>query len=318
MPIVDIMPSVDTAPGAIVGQGSLSVENRQLLYRQKLQRVLNNLPPFSPILNRLLASLAKEDVRFSDLAVLIEKDTVLSGHVLRLVNSAAMARRNRINSISHAVSVLGLVRLRNFLLSLSIARLWQNTRTIPPFNMADFNLHGAAVALMSDLLAQHGRCDYPEGAFLAGLLHDYGKLLIASALPEQFTQIYKLVLNDGMSLIDAEREITGFTHPELSAMTLKSWHIPDEIIRGVEYHHQPDLEEELFPDGHKGVLLSRVVFAANSAVRHLGISVINIDGPTEPSAANAQATLEMLGYRDSAAKIIEEFNAEYDAIRSFF
>ena len=316
------MPSIDAVSSSISDGAVLSVENRQLLYRQKLQRVLNNLPPFSPILNRLLASLAHEDVRFSDLASLIEKDTVLSGHVLRLVNSAAMARRSRINSISHAVSVLGIVRLRNFLLSLSIARLWQNTRTIPPFNMAAFNLHGAAVALMSDLLAQHTHCDYPEGAFLAGLLHDYGKLLIASALPEQFTQIYKLVINEQFSLVDAEREVTGYTHPELSAMTLRTWHLPDEIIRGVEFHHQPDLEEEYYKSNGgasgSGVLLSRLVFAANSAVRHLGISVLNVDGPTEPSPANAQATLEMLGFRDAAPRILEEFNTEYDAIKSFF
>ncbi len=193
----------------------MNAENRQLLYRQKLQRVLNNLPPFSPILNRLLGSLASDDVRFSDLAGLIEKDTVLSGHVLRLVNSAAMARRSRINSISHAVSVLGLVKLRNFLLSLSIARLWQSTKTIPPWSMAQFNLHGAAVALMSDMLAQHAPCHYPEGAFLAGLLHDYGKLLIAAALPEEFLKIQRAMHDGSMSMIACERDIIGFTHPEL-------------------------------------------------------------------------------------------------------
>ncbi len=296
----------------------INAENRQLLFRQKLQRVLNNLPPFSPILNRLLSSLASEDVRFSDLASLIEKDTVLSGHVLRLVNSAAMARRSRINSISHAVSVLGLVRLRNFLLSISIARLWQSTRTIPPWSMAKFNLHGAAVALMSDLMAQNTHCHYPEGAFLAGLLHDYGKLLIVAALPDQFSEIVKMVREAGGSLSECESEVIGFTHAELSAMTLKAWHLPEDIVRGVEFHHKPDEEAKSLPEPVKGMLLGRIVFAADAVVHHLGIHVISTDGPQEPSRENALAALEGLGFSSSALKILETFDTEYDAIRSFF
>ncbi|WP_031499799.1 HDOD domain-containing protein [Bryobacter aggregatus] len=296
----------------------LSVENKQLLYRPKLQRVLNNLPAFSPILNRLLASLASEDVRFSELASLIEKDTVLSGHVLRLVNSAAMARRSRINSISHAVSVLGIVRLRNFLLSLSIARLWQSTRTQTPWSMAKFNLHGAAVALMADLLAQHCDCSYPEGAFLAGLLHDYGKLLIAAALPEQFLEILKLSSEEESSLIDCERKVTGFTHAELSAMTLKAWNLPEDIVRGVEFHHQPEEEAALLATPVKGILLGRLIFIADVIAHHLGLHVLPAEGPAQPSRANALAALEMFGFHAVAPKLLEQFDTEYDAIRAFF
>ena len=297
---------------------AMNAENRQILYRQKLQRVLNNLPPFSPILNRLLGSLAKEDVRFSDLAGLIEKDTVLSGHVLRLVNSAAMARRSRINSISHAVSVLGLVRLRNFLLSLSIARLWQSTKTNPPWSMAQFNLHGAAVALMSDILAQNTHCQYPEGAFLAGLLHDYGKLLIAAALPDQFNQIMKIFQEGQVTLIDCERELIGFTHPELSAMTMKAWNLPEEIVRGVEYHHQPDEEEKVLSEATNGMLLGKIVFTADAVVRNLGLHVITIPGQPEASREIALSTLEALGFASTATKILEEFEVEFEAIKSFF
>jgi HD-like signal output (HDOD) protein len=296
----------------------MTLENRQILFRQKLQRVLNNLPPFSPILNRLIGSLASEDVRFSDLASLIEKDTVLSGHVLRLVNSAAMARRSRINSISHAVSVLGLVRLRNFLLSLSIARLWQSTKTIPPWSMAQFNLHGAAVALLSDLLAQNCRCQYPEGAFLSGLLHDYGKLLIAAALPEQFTEIVKMVLEGKGTQIECEYEVTGFTHPELSAMTLKAWHLPEDIVRGVEFHHMPDEEEKILLEAPNGILLSRIVFIADSVARDLGLHVAALEGPIEPSRDKALETLEALGFGGTSSTILETFEVEYEAIRAFF
>lgn len=315
------MPFAQKELGKILPPASSSVmtaENRQMLFRQKLQRVLNNLPPFSPILNRLIGSIASEDVRFSDLASLIEKDTVLSGHVLRLVNSAAMARRSRINSISHAVSVLGLVRLRNFLLSLSIARLWQSTKTIPPWSMAEFNLHGAAVALLSDLLAQNCHCQYPEGAFLAGLLHDYGKLLIAAALPEQFNEIVQMVLEGKGTQTECEREVTGFTHPELSALTLRAWQLPEDIVRGVEFHHMPDEEEKFLPAPANGILLSRIVFTADSVARNLGLHIKKFEAPVEPSRGNAMATLEALGFSKSASSILDSFEVEYEAIRAFF
>lgn len=315
MPLAD--KELGTVPPPAMA-GVINADNRQILFRQKLQRVLNNLPPFSPILNRLLGSLASEDVRFSDLATLIEKDTVLSGHVLRLVNSAAMARRNRINSISHAVSVLGLVRLRNFLLSLSIARLWQSTKTIPPWSMAQFNLHGAAVALMSDLLAQNCHCQYPEGAFLAGLLHDYGKLLIAAALPEQFLEIQKKVKEGSLTMVQCEREVTGFTHPELSAMTLKAWNLPEDIVRGVEFHHMPEEEEKILLEPASGILLGRIIFTADAVAHHLGLHVTAVEGPTEPNRENAIATLEALGFGQNAQKLLDDFENEYEAIKVFF
>jgi HD-like signal output (HDOD) protein len=274
------------APATIV----MNIENRQVLHRQKVQRVLNNLPPFSIILNRLIGSLSSENVRFSDLASLIEKDTVLSGHVLRLVNSAAMARRSRINS--------------NFVLSLSIARLWQSTKTVSPWSMAQFNLHGAAVALLSDLLAQNCHCQYPEGAFLAGLLHDYGKLLIAAALPEQFLEIQRQLGEGHLTQIELEHELTGFTHPELSAMTLRAWSLPDDIVRGVEYHHSPDAEEQALLEPVGGMLLGRIVFTADAVAHQMGLHVTSAEGSLEVRREQAIGTLEALGFAGKANKIL--------------
>jgi len=171
---------------------------------------------------------------------------------------------------------------------------------------------------MSDLLAQNCRCQYPEGAFLGGLLHDYGRLLIATALPDQFTEVMQLMQQEKGSLVDCEREITGFTHPELSAMTLKTWHLPDDIVRGVEFHHNPDDEQDTLLEAPKGVLLGHIIFAADTAVKHLGIRVVACDGPAEASRPDALAALEILGFRDSATKILDAFDTEYDAIRSFF
>src|ERR1700688_441518 len=158
----------------------------QEILRQRALGALNALPPFSPILSRVLASLAGADVSFAVLSDLIEKDTVLSGNILQLVNSSLYARRGTINSVSHALSILGMNKLRNAVLGMSVARMWSQMKMPASWSMARFNMHSAATATLSDLLAQQLPVTYPEGAFVAGLLHDVGRLLLAVGLPEKY------------------------------------------------------------------------------------------------------------------------------------
>src|SRR2546430_13581322 len=85
---------------------------------------LDKLPPFSPVLTRLLATLADEDVSFGELAAIIETDAVLAGNLLRVVNSPLYGRMSAINSVRHAVSILGSIKIRNLVLGLSVSRRW--------------------------------------------------------------------------------------------------------------------------------------------------------------------------------------------------
>ena len=137
---------------------------------QRALGALGKLPPFSPILNKLLASLAQDDVSFVKLGDLIEKDPVVAGNLLHLVNSALYARRGSINSVRHALSLLGINKLRNVVLGMSITRMWNQVKTPASWSMARFNMHSAASGILSDLLAQRLTVHYAEGAFVAGLL----------------------------------------------------------------------------------------------------------------------------------------------------
>ena len=165
--------------------------------REKALKSLNELPPLSPILNRLLGSLANEDVSFAKLASLIEKDTLLAGNILRLVNSSLYGYRGTVNSIGHAISIMGLVKLRNVTLGLSVSNLWAKVRTPKNFSISRFNQHSLAVAVLSDHLVEKVQVAYPEGAFLAGLFHDLGKLLMATALRDEFEMIQGLMYTSG-------------------------------------------------------------------------------------------------------------------------
>jgi HD-like signal output (HDOD) protein len=308
------------------GSPAIAAATQDVLRRNAL-RSLSALPPFSPTLNRLVAALAQEDVSFTGLGDLIEKDTVLAGNILRLVNSALYARSGTINSVRHALSLLGITKLRNAVLGMSLSRMWIRVRTPPTWSMARFNMHSSATAILSDLLAQRLPVCYPEGALVAGLLHDVGRLLIAIGLPDEYSVVSALIekqsADPGMhdatggdsrrGSAQCEQQILGFTHAELSADALAAWKLPEPIQVAVRYHHQPDADPSVTEPGR--FALSRIVDAANQYVNSTGISIL----AQERRPVLETAPIERLGMgRESVDRLLSDFEAEYKTAAQFF
>lgn len=269
----------------------------------KALKALGDLPPFSPILHRLMATLAGGDVSFSKLGDLIEKDTVVTGNLLHLVNSAMYARRGTVNSVRHALSLLGLDKVRNAVLGMSITSMWKKVKMPGSWSMGRFNMHSAAAGVLSDLLAQRLPVDYPEGAFVAGLLHDVGRLLIALGLPREHEEILRLS-KQGRGHLEVEQLVLGFTHPELSAQALHTWNLPEPIQQAVLHHHDAQAEG-----------LARVVNAANQYVNSVRYSIL-----PEGDLDCADATLvESLGIApERLAAVIGDFNTEFQSTVQYF
>ncbi len=287
--------------------------------REKIVKSLGQLPPFSPVLNKLLASLAREDVSFAELGGLIEKDTVMSGNVLRLVNSAAYARRGEINSIPHAISVLGINKLRNLVLGLSISRMWAGVKMPPSWSHARFNLHSVGTAILADQLAQNLSVNYPEGAFVSGLFHDFGKMLIAIAFPAEYREVEEMFQLGGRSAWECEREILGVDHAAIAGLALVEWNLPVPIRRAVEFHHCPDQNSNADAErGGESFHLSQVVRVASDVLNLLGhpVAAANAEsGPASPEDAFAPLVPFALADPD---KTQSAFQQEFDTIRSFF
>jgi len=275
-------------------------------YQDKALRSLGKLPPFSPILNKLMGTLADEDVSFGELADLIEKDTVLAGNVLRMVNSALYGRRGTINSVRHAVSLIGLSKLRNVTMSLSLARMWSSQTAVKGWFPAPFNQHSVACAILADLLATEMPVDYPEGAFTAGLLGNIGMMLIALSLPEERNMIQENYTTTSASLTDCERTVLQLTHAELSAEGLRHWNLPAPIQTAVLHHHGPH------PDSEGGIAMSFVLEQADRIVQQHGIVVQPWLRPAEGVPAE---TLSPLGVSN---RILESFQTEFESIRALF
>jgi HD-like signal output (HDOD) protein len=280
------------------------------VYREKAIKALVELPPFSPILNRLLADLGRDDVSFSRLSDLIEKDTVIAGNILRVVNSALYGRRGTINSVRSAVSVLGLNKLRNFVLGMSVSRMWTQSALPPSFSTARFNQHNVATAILADLLAQYRPVHYPEGAFVAGLFHDLGKMLIAIGMRQEAEEIHKLYSGGKNRMIECEEAILGLNHADLSAAAVVSWNLPEPIQNAVLHHHRPALAAP-----NDTIPLSRAVAAADHYVNNNGRS---IDPQISQLDLECVDTIESFGLGDKTEVVLKQFESEFEAISGFF
>ncbi len=260
-----------------------------------------------------MASLANEDVSFAELASVIERDTVLSGNVLRLVNSALYGRRGTVSSVRGAISILGIVKLRKYVLGMSVSRLWAKVAVPQSWNMERFNDHSVAVAILSDAIVQKGRFDYPEGAFAAGLLHDLGRLMIATACPAEYLQITTLARSTNRRLEEIETEVLDINHAELSAAALQRWGLPPPVQKAVLYHHRSATD----PSTSSGSVLplSRAVELADHLAVDSGHRIEDFDVGT---AMAPEAALRAINMEAHAGAIRQELENEFQAMRSSF
>jgi HD-like signal output (HDOD) protein len=275
--------------------------------RDKALEGIGKLPPFSPVLTKLLASLAKDDIMVTELADWIEKDTVLTGNVMRMVNSAAYGRMGTVSSVRHAITILGTNRLRNIVLGLSVCNMMGQLKLPAGWSTKQFNLHAVAVANMSDLIVQNMPVDYAEGAFVAGLLHDVGKLLLAVACPEDYTGVITQAKREGMELYDVEIAQLGFSHAELSLRVLENWKLPIPVQVAARFHHTP--EDDNTAPGLTG--LSRAVQLADFTVNALAITAVADDR----EAKDPKPILQAFGLGDRCDRMIKTFDQEMEAIR---
>ncbi|MCS7024517.1 MAG: HDOD domain-containing protein [Bryobacteraceae bacterium] len=286
---------------------------KPLSFRDRAFQALNDLPPFNPALNKLLATLAKEDVFFSEVAAVIEKDTVLASNVLKLVNSALYARAGTVNSVRSAVAILGLTKLRNLALSLSVSRMFKQVRTPKWWRHAEFNLHSVATAIMADTLAQRLAVSYPEGAFTAGLLHGIGKLLMAVALPDELDRVLEAFqTQETATMEEVELACLGCSHVELASAALAQWRLPVEIQQAVATQHQG---LAVNPQPGSKIPLGALLHEAHELVNQVGISTPTCASPLKTAPAERLAGL---GLQHAADQLLAEYQSEFEAICCLF
>ncbi len=239
-------------------------------------KALEKLPSLSPTVGQLLGTLAHSIPDMGKLERLINKDPALAGTLLSVANSAAYSRYASTSSTMDAISRIGYSKLKRFALAQAFAKVFRFGRPAAVWSPTRFHLHSSAVGMAGEILADCLPVEHGDHAFLSGLLHDLGKLLIAVAFPEQWQRIDSYALHGGHP-IEKERELLGLDHAELSAMAGARWNLPAAVCDAIRRHHSPSIETPAL------IPLSRMVQASDLFVNSLGISVMSIKPEGEPT-----------------------------------
>lgn len=245
------------------------------LSREQIENRLKYCPrlPSLGSINSALRELLGADQRYtSQVAEIIRRDPSLTARMLRLVNSVYYGLSSPVNSIEDAVFYLGVRQIRQLVMVTPIIEDFQKLAGKADFQWREFWQHCIGTAILAREVISTLRAPTDEVDYVAGLIHDVGKIAMASACPEHFELIYQRDGNGGKNLLEREREILGLDHCEVGAMYLRSHNLPDALIDVARFHHAPERA------AHHSQLVAAVQIA-DLMVRQAGIGQ---SGNTEP------------------------------------
>jgi len=274
---------------------------------------VQEIPPLPNVAMRVIRMADDPNTGPRDIAAVVSSDVALATRVMRIANSAYYGMARKVTTLNEAVLLLGLKAMR----SLAVAAAAYDTLKAEAsgYNLAAGELwrHSISCAIASQVIAQKTRKIAPEEAFVAGLLHDVGKVILSLYVAQQFQAILALVELEQIPFSEAERTVLGFDHAEVGARIAEKWNLPDPLCAAIAGHHH--LER-----GAAAPELTAVVHVANAACLTEGMG-IGSDGLDEPLDMAALATLGLTladvdGILDDLVEQFQRSAGLYETLRA--
>jgi len=198
-----------------------------------------NLVSFPDLYFRLEAAIKDPNSSSHRIADVIRHDTDLSARLLRLVNSAFFGFPGQIDSISRAMTIVGVEQLRDLSLATIVMKQFDNIDH-ELVSMASFWKHSVAVGVAARNIAILKRDADVERFFLMGIIHDIGRLVLFLQAPNEISQAMNQANENKSLLISEEKAIFSFTHAQMGQALLKQWKLPMLLQETAAFHHAPD------------------------------------------------------------------------------
>jgi putative nucleotidyltransferase with HDIG domain len=229
-------------------------------YIEQITKTIKNLPPFPEAARRVLELAEDPDVQMKDIIEVIKYDQAVTSNCLKLCNSTYFGLREKIYTIDAAVAMLGLQNIIKIVLinckELNIYRGSSHKYDLQP---GELWRHSVACAIISQLLFKEINRREDGVLFTAALLHDIGKAILGKHAAENPKSLMGLVREEGICLVEAEKQLFGIDHAELGGMIAEKWKFPRTLINSIGNHHKP-MAGKILPNVEAWVRLSNIVY----------------------------------------------------------
>ncbi|GEM_PF-640848 len=263
-----------------IGRGVAREEEIAMEAQRELEEeeVAEELPetPHELLLGRIAQLISLTDDPKSSarqVAQLISTDQALTAKILKVANSAFYGFPREISTVQLAIVVLGFEQVKNLSLSVAVLRRFSSGKEHRLFDRQRFWDHAIACGVAGRMLARKVHPRMEGEAFVAGVLHDIGKLILIEYFFDEFSEALELAEAEELTIVEAEEQVLGVTHSDIGGWLAEKWNLPPSLVSAIAFHHRPaELEE---PDE-----LVHFVHLANALVRHHHIGTSGDGNPT--------------------------------------
>ncbi|MCK5310762.1 MAG: HDOD domain-containing protein [Desulfobacteraceae bacterium] len=267
-----------------------------------INKYISNMPSLSTTISMVLKVCNSPDTTANDLNRVISLDPVLTGNVLKLINSAFYSMRDRVTSLTKAIIMLGMNTIKNLAISTAILGTLNKAKSVKTSSIDAFWEHSICVGTAAKIIASMPELGLKnkDEFFVAGLLHDIGKIPLISCFPENYLLVEKAVHEEGVAIIRAENKFLNINHSQIGKKVAAKWGIAGSIYETICYHHFP------FTIDVDNTQVVQIVALADVLAKTLGKKASN-ELTEEPDIVfNLNNTLLI--------NMLDKMNIEYDSI----
>ena len=267
-----------------------------------------DLPPMPLVASRIvsLASDLNTDSKALERAILA--DQALTAKILKIANSSFYGCKRTVNTVATAIVLIGFRGIKTLTLTASLQSFYRRVNLIEKMLWE----HSVGAAIAAHLLSQKLHC-HAENAFIGGLLHDIGKVILNSQLNEVFSEIVQVAYNEQIPFVEAERDRLGFTHAEVGGLIVKKWNLSRELEEAVAHHHSI---EDVDPLEVEILKFAALLNLSDEICIYLGIGYRQ---PREDTDFQTLRSAHVLGINQpEILRLAEEIKTSYEAEKGNF